>query len=182
MCRTRAMMVRAAGVCDQGRYRSGEASGWAADAEQPLPFAAVHLCAWIRGGGGVFAAHGGACLGRGTCTFPTGRIGEYFEQPRPRRRSGGTLKGRGAVKEWVKLRERNDALDLECYCLAALYILGPALLKGLGERAGRLAAIGETKAEQPLQAAALPPRPIVSLLGAPRRIPGGTWQVGGWRR
>jgi phage terminase large subunit GpA-like protein len=30
------------------------------------------------------------------------------------------LKGRGTVREWVKLRERNEALDLEVYALAAL--------------------------------------------------------------
>jgi len=34
-------------------------------------------------------------------------------------------KGRGAVREWVKLRERNEALDLEVCALAALDIMGP---------------------------------------------------------
>jgi hypothetical protein len=61
------------------------------------------------------------------------------------------VKGRGAVREWVKLRERNEALDLEVYALAALYILGPAVVKSLPDRAAQLAS--------PVQQAPAPPRP-----------------------
>jgi len=39
----------------------------------------------------------------------------------------------------VKLRERNEALDLEVYALAALYILGPTFVRSLPERAARFA-------------------------------------------
>jgi len=42
-------------------------------------------------------------------------------------------------RERVKLRERNEALDLEVYALAALHILGPTFVRGLGERAAQLA-------------------------------------------
>jgi len=49
------------------------------------------------------------------------------------------VKGRGAVREWVKLRERNEALDLEVYALAALYVLGQLLIRSLKERAARFA-------------------------------------------
>jgi len=49
------------------------------------------------------------------------------------------VKGRGAVREWVKLRERNEALDLEVYALAALYIGGQSLLRSLEDRAARFA-------------------------------------------
>jgi len=35
--------------------------------------------------------------------------------------------------------ERNEALDLEVYCLATLYILGPAFVRSLPERAAALA-------------------------------------------
>jgi hypothetical protein len=36
---------------------------------------------------------------------------------------------RGAVREWIKLRERNEALGLEVHALTALYILDPAVIK-----------------------------------------------------
>src|SRR5262249_4412619 len=49
------------------------------------------------------------------------------------------VRGRGAVREWVKLRERNEALDLEVYALGALYILGQPFVHSLQERAQRLA-------------------------------------------
>lgn len=45
------------------------------------------------------------------------------------------IRGRGSVREWVKLRERNEALDLEVYSLAALYILGRGFIGRLEERA-----------------------------------------------
>jgi len=34
------------------------------------------------------------------------------------------VRGRGTVREYVKTLERNEALDLEVYSLAALYMLG----------------------------------------------------------
>jgi phage terminase large subunit GpA-like protein len=50
------------------------------------------------------------------------------------------VKGRGAVREWVKLRERNEQLDLAVYALAALYILGNGRAPlWLGEEAATLA-------------------------------------------
>jgi phage terminase large subunit GpA-like protein len=48
------------------------------------------------------------------------------------------VKNRGSVRVWVKTRERNEALDLEVYCLAALYILGPGFVRTLPERAKAL--------------------------------------------
>jgi phage terminase large subunit GpA-like protein len=84
------------------------------------------------------------------------------------------VKGRGAVREWVKLRERNEALDLEVYALAALHILGQAFVRTLGERAARFArAVAE---------AAAPAEPAQQ----PYRRPGGwiprrTGWVNGWR-
>jgi phage terminase large subunit GpA-like protein len=44
-------------------------------------------------------------------------------------------RGRGTVREYVKTRARNEALDLEVYALAALYVLGQATLRRLGELA-----------------------------------------------
>lgn len=47
------------------------------------------------------------------------------------------IKGRGVVRVWEKIRARNEALDLTVYALAALYILGPTLIRKLPERAER---------------------------------------------
>jgi phage terminase large subunit GpA-like protein len=64
---------------------------------------------------------------------------EYLAQLTAEKAIRKYVKGRGAVREWVKLRERNEALDLEVYALAALYILGPAVVRSLPARAARLA-------------------------------------------
>lgn len=77
------------------------------------------------------------------------------------------VRNRGTVREWVKTRERNEALDLEVCCLAARYILGPTFVRSLPERAAAL----ERKVEAPLPAA---PEPAVL---SPRRR---GW-IGGWR-
>jgi phage terminase large subunit GpA-like protein len=79
------------------------------------------------------------------------------------------------VREWVKLRERNDALDLEVYALAGLYILGPAFLKSLPERAAQLAS--------PIQPAQAPPRPegVQFPPALLRRPQSGGW-MNSWRR
>jgi phage terminase large subunit GpA-like protein len=81
------------------------------------------------------------------------------------------------VREWVKLRERNEALDLEVYALAALYILGPALIRRLPERAARLTV--PVGARLPNEEEA--PKQIPSVSARLRRLrPGGGW-VNGWR-
>ncbi len=49
------------------------------------------------------------------------------------------VKGKGARRIYVKLRERNEALDLEVYALAALYMLGDHVRRGLGRKADELA-------------------------------------------
>ena len=98
---------------------------------------------------------------------------EYLAQLTAEKAIRKYVKGRGAVREWVKLHERNEALDLEVCALAALYIGGPALLASLAERASRFArSVGQASApkEQPIR----PIRP--SWLG---RFPGG-W-VDSWR-
>lgn len=64
---------------------------------------------------------------------------EYLAQLTAEKAIRKYVKGRGAVREWVKLRERNEALDLEVYALAALYIGGQSLLRSLDERAARFA-------------------------------------------
>jgi phage terminase large subunit GpA-like protein len=47
-------------------------------------------------------------------------------------------RGKGTVREYVKTRSRNEALDLEVYALAALYVMGQATIRKLGEMAEAL--------------------------------------------
>jgi phage terminase large subunit GpA-like protein len=71
---------------------------------------------------------------------------EYLAQLTAEKAIRKYVKGRGAVREWVKLRERNEALDLEVYALAALYILGPTLIRKLPDRAARFARVLDNSA------------------------------------
>jgi phage terminase large subunit GpA-like protein len=77
--------------------------------------------------------------GPGYVHLPEWADEEYLAQLTAEKAIRKYAKGRGAVREWVKLRERNEALDLEVYALAALYISGPVVLRSLAERAAALA-------------------------------------------
>jgi phage terminase large subunit GpA-like protein len=77
--------------------------------------------------------------GPGYLHLPEWVDSEYVAQLTAEKKIRKYVKGRGSVPEWVKLRERNEALDLTVYCLAALYILGPVVLRSLPEWAARLA-------------------------------------------
>lgn len=71
------------------------------------------------------------------------------------------VKGRGSVREWIKLRERNEALDLEVYALAALYILGRGTIASLGERAKKFAKpIGSAESVEAAEAPPTVPRAL----------------------
>ncbi len=105
--------------------------------------------------------------GPGYCHMPEWIDAEYVEQLTAEKAIRKWAKNRGTVREWIKTRERNEALDLEVYCLAALYILGPALVRSLPERA---AALGRS-AEAPAVKDSAPGLPMA------RR---GGW-VEGWR-
>ena len=63
---------------------------------------------------------------------------EFIEQLTAERAVRKYVHGRGSVRQWVKIRERNEALDLTVYCLAALHILGQAFVRSLPERVARL--------------------------------------------
>lgn len=56
---------------------------------------------------------------------------EYFAMLTAERPVRKWVKRRGVVKEWVQMRPRNEAFDLEVYCLAALYTRGFAHLQKL---------------------------------------------------
>lgn len=77
--------------------------------------------------------------GPGYMHFPEWIDEEYVAQLTAEKALRKYVKNRGTVREWVKTRERNEALDLEVYCLAALYILGPHFVRSLPERAAKLA-------------------------------------------
>ena len=77
--------------------------------------------------------------GLGYLHLPEWADAEYLAQLTAEKRIRKYVKGRGSVPEWVKIRERNEALDLTVYCLAALYILGPQFVKGLPQYAAELA-------------------------------------------
>src|SRR2546426_4877005 len=73
---------------------------------------------------------------------------EYVHQLAAERSIRKYVKGRGATRQWVKIRERNEALDLKVYALAALHILGPLAVQSLQERATRLAVPAEQEAKR----------------------------------
>jgi len=72
---------------------------------------------------------------------------EYVAQITAERAVRKWKKGRGSVREWILTRARNEALDLEVYALAALYILGPSVVRALPERAAELAKPPEAEEE-----------------------------------
>jgi phage terminase large subunit GpA-like protein len=63
---------------------------------------------------------------------------EYLAQLTSEKAIRRYKRGRGVVREYVKIRARNEALDLEVYALAALYVLGQGVLRRLGELAEAL--------------------------------------------
>lgn len=80
-----------------------------------------------------------ASPGPGYCHLPEWVEPEYVAQLTAEKAVRKWKKNRGVVRDWIKTRERNEALDLEVYTLAALYILGPTVIRSLPERANALA-------------------------------------------
>jgi phage terminase large subunit GpA-like protein len=60
---------------------------------------------------------------------------EYLAQLTSEKAIRRYKKNRGAVREYVKIRARNEGLDLEVYAMAALYSLGAQVLRELKARA-----------------------------------------------
>ncbi len=60
--------------------------------------------------------------GAGYCHFPIGRNEEYFRMLTAEKRVVKYFKGR-PKREWVKIRQRNEALDCRVYATAALAVL-----------------------------------------------------------
>lgn len=70
--------------------------------------------------------------------FPDWSEDEYLAQLTAEKAVRRYKRGRGSVREYIKIRARNEALDLEVYALAALYVLGQGTLRKLGEMAAKL--------------------------------------------
>jgi phage terminase large subunit GpA-like protein len=109
-----------------------------------------------------------ASPGPGYLHLPDWVDAEYLAQLTAEKAIRKYVKGRGAVREWVKLRERNEALDLEVYSLAALYILGPAFVRALPEHAARLAQPPPSSETPGVETEAPPPASRDPFLQHPR--------------
>ena len=77
----------------------------------------------------------------------TGADAEYFAQFGAETRKK-VRQGRKFVYAFVQNRDRNEAIDLEVYALAALYALGDPLVKRLGTMADKLREPVEEEAEE----------------------------------
>lgn len=106
-----------------------------------------------------------ASAGPGMMHLPAWIDDEYIEQLASEKAVRKYVKGRGSVRVWQKVRERNEALDLTVYSLAALYIMGPTLVKSLPEHAARWA--------KPVDADEVAAKPVEPA--AQRKRPGKSW-------
>jgi phage terminase large subunit GpA-like protein len=113
--------------------------------------------------------------GPGFVHLPDWTEDEYLAQLTAEKAVRRYKKGKGTVREYVKTRARNEALDLEVYALAALYVLGQATIRKLGELAEKLKKPPDKKPPDPGSAgpAGAGPGP------APPRPTGRSW-VSGW--
>lgn len=99
---------------------------------------------------------------------------EYLAQLTSEKAVRRYRRGRGTIREYIKTRARNEALDLEVYALAALYSLGPGTLRRLGEMA-------EALKVKPIDPPAGPTGGSGGPSGGPARGSGGSSWVEGWR-
>lgn len=118
--------------------------------------------------------------GPGFMHLPTWADDEYLEQLTAEKAIRKYKKGVGAVREYVKTRERNEGLDLEVYALAALHMLGRRTIAELG----RLALEADITPQGPAAAADTPTDVKQELMKeqARGRTRSGNWVSGrkGW--
>jgi len=97
-------------------------------------------------------------MGPGYMHLPAWADEEYLAQLTSEKAIRRYKKGVGAVREYVKQRERNEGLDLEVYALAALYILGRPTVQRLAQYAIEVnTVIDPTKAAAPTDEPPTPP-------------------------
>jgi phage terminase large subunit GpA-like protein len=112
--------------------------------------------------------------GPGFIHLPDFAEDEYLAQLTAEKAVRRYRRGKGTIREYIKTRARNEALDLEVYALAALYVLGQATLRKLGEMAE---ALREPPQEPPPGRTGGSGGPS----GGPGRGSGGSSWVQGWR-
>jgi phage terminase large subunit GpA-like protein len=76
--------------------------------------------------------------GPGYMHLPDFAEDEYLAQLTSEKAVRRYRRGKGTIREYIKTRARNEALDLEVYALAALYVLGQQTIRKLGEMAAAL--------------------------------------------
>jgi phage terminase large subunit GpA-like protein len=76
--------------------------------------------------------------GPGYMHLPDFTEDEYLAQLTSEKAVRRYRRGKGTIREYIKTRARNEALDLEVYALAALYVLGQAAIRKLGDMAAAL--------------------------------------------
>lgn len=79
------------------------------------------------------------------------------------------LKGRGSIPFWKKTRDRNEALDLTVYALAALYMLGPDFIESLAIEAEHWAKSLDEDASAPAESGG--PAPAAGAIEPPPFAP-----------
>jgi phage terminase large subunit GpA-like protein len=129
--------------------------------------------------------------GHGYMHLPAEIDREYVDQLTAEKVVRKFVKGRPPQRQWVKTRDRNEALDLEVYSLAALRILlGPQPARALLQRAAKLSvrkdpAPGVTGSAVPVTPSPAPDSPPAVPPAVARRTlpsrPRRGW-VQGWRR
>lgn len=118
--------------------------------------------------------------GPGYYHLPSWIDDEFLEQMTSEKALRKYKKGVGAVREYVKTRERNEGLDLEVYSIAALYRLGRPLLAQLGAKAEELNMFEGGGAPPPSGGAAPPPAAPPPKRWSNYGNAGGSW-INGWR-
>lgn len=101
---------------------------------------------------------------------------EFLGQLTAEKKLWKTIKGRRPSYDWVKTQDRNEALDLFVYALAALYIRGEAFIRGLKQRAEEWARPPEKPESGGGDGGQQQPKPAPVSPQQPRR----NW-VTGWR-
>lgn len=94
----------------------------------------------------IFARMKIPAAGPGYMHLPDFAEDEYLAQLTSEKAVRRYRRGKGTIREYIKTRARNEALDLEVYNLAALYVLGQQTLRRLGELAK---ALGEPPEGEP---------------------------------
>jgi phage terminase large subunit GpA-like protein len=86
----------------------------------------------------IFARMKIPARGPGYMHLPDFADDEYLAQLTAEKAVRRYRRGKGTIREYIKTRARNEALDLEVYVLAALYVLGQATIRKLGDLAAAL--------------------------------------------